>query len=162
MPTTIPQARLPHLPLPAINNLPHIPQIGCGGGDANCYVGKQFGNLPDLHAILHLKAAQKWMQEQIYALVEGEAPQPARSPIYAARAADLVDQLADMTTTLTDAITSVVQEATAAIDGVNGKIAELNSVKNEVLSIPEQARSALQRAALDEVNACIGELNQQA
>src|SRR5260221_618809 len=108
----IPEAKLPHLTLPAIRDVPHLSNIGCAGGDTNAYLGKQFGNLPDLHAVLHLKAATKWMTEQIYALVQGEAPQPARSPIYAARAAQLVTQLADMTTTLTDTIDSVVSEAT--------------------------------------------------
>ncbi|SRR5260370_28671751 len=157
----IPQAKLPHLPLPAIGNLPHLPHVGCAGADANSYVGKQFGNLPDLHAVLHLKSATKWMTEQIYALIQGELPFATRPPVYAARAAQLVDQLAEMTSTLTDTINNVVDEAAAAINGVNAKLNELNAAKNQVLAIPEAARSAVQRAALDEFNACITELNAQ-
>jgi len=111
--------------------------------------------------VLHLKSATKWMTEQIYALLQGELPFATRPPVYAARAAQLVDQLAEMTTTLTDTIDSIVGEAMAAISGVNSKVAELNSAKNEVLAIPEVARSAVQRAALDEFNACITELNAQ-
>ena len=161
MPLQIPQAKLPNLTLPAIGNLPHLPHIGCAGADANSYVGKQFGNLPDLHAVAHLKSATKWMSEQIYALFKGQLPFATRPPVYQARMAQLTDELAEMSTALTDAINGVVSEATAAIGGVNTKINELNSVKNEILALPEGARSALQRAALDEFNACIGELNAQ-
>jgi len=158
----IPQARLPHLQLPAIGDLPHLPHIGCAGADANSYVGKQFGNLPDLHAVLHLKSATKWMTEQIYALVQGELPFATRPPIYAARAAQLVDELAEMASTLTDTIDSIVGEATSAIAGVNTKIGELNTAKNEILAMPESMRSAVQRAAIDEFDACIAELDAQA
>ena len=158
---TIPQPKLPHLSLPAIGNLPSLPHIGCAGGDANSYLGKQFGNLPDLQTVLHLKAAKKFVEEQIYALFKGQLPDLTRPPVYAARQAQLAGELADMVAELNDAITRVVSEATAALDFVNGKINQLNSAKNDFLAVPEQSRSALQRAALEEFDACVGELNQQ-
>lgn len=159
---TIPQAKLPHLGLPAIANLPHLPHIGCAGADANTYIGKQFGNLPDLQTVLHLKAAKKFVEEQIFALLKGQLPFVTRPPFYAAREAQLTAELVEMATELTDAIGRVVSEATAAIDGVNGMVAQVNAAKNEIEGIPEAARSALQRAALDEHNACVAELNAQA
>jgi hypothetical protein len=67
-----------------------------------------------------------------------------------------------MADALNDAISRVVGEATAAINGVNANIGELTAAKNAVLAIPESGRSAVQRAAIDEFNSCIAELNAQA
>ena len=77
----IPQPKLPSLSLPTIRSLPTIPFVGCAGGDGTTYLGDQFGNLPDLQAALHAKALKKALVEQVYALVQGQLPDPARRAI---------------------------------------------------------------------------------
>jgi len=75
----IPEAKLPSLTLPTIRSLPTIPHVGCAPGDPNSFVGEQFGNAPDLNSILSIRALIKSLEEQIYALIQGKLPQPARA-----------------------------------------------------------------------------------
>src|SRR5216684_2660472 len=141
----IPQPRLPHTTLPTIRGIPTIPHVGCAGADGTSYIGEQFGNLPDLHALLHLKTLKKALNEQIYALLEGELGQIPRAPVYAARAAQLVDEVAE----LVDAITSIANEVESnindAIGYVNNQVAAVNQAKNAIAGVPEAARSAVDR-----------------
>src|SRR6185503_7841946 len=127
----IPQPRLPNIALPVIHGLPTLPLgIGCAGADGNSYLGKQFGNLPSLHKLLHLKAGKKYLEEQIYALIQGEAIQPVRSPIYAARAAQLTNEVATLVTEITSVIDEVSGDITASINFVNEKVAAVNEAKD--------------------------------
>ena len=157
----VPEPKLPHLPLPNVRGLPNIPHVGCAGGSATSYLGDQFGNLPDLHAALAMKNLKKALQEQIYALIQGELPDATRPPVYAARAAQLINEVADVVQLLNQTIANVTAEANAAINFVNGKINDVNAAKNAVLSIPAGARNVVQRLALQRYDEYLEELNTQ-
>lgn len=157
----IPPPRLPHLPLPNVRGLPNIPHVGCAGGSATTYLGEQFGNLPDLNAALHIKNLKKTLEEQIYALIQGQLPDPTRPPVYAARAAQLVNEVAELVQMLNQVIADATAEANAAINFINGKINDINAAKTAVLTIPAGARSAVQRLALQRYEEYLGELNSQ-
>lgn len=157
----VPPPRLPHLPLPNVRGLPNIPHVGCAGGSATSYLGEQFGNLPDLHAALAMKNLKKALEEQIYALIQGQLPDAVRPPVYAARAAQLINEVAELVQTLNQVIAGVTAEANAAINFVNGKINDINAAKSAVVAIPAGARSAVQRLALQRYNEYLGELNSQ-
>jgi hypothetical protein len=161
MSITLPPARLPHLPLPNIHALPTIPSVGCAGGNGATYIGEQFGDLPDLNAISHIKALKKSMDEQIYALIKGELPDAARPAVYAARAAQLVSQVASLVSLLNTLTTSVTAEAQASISFCNAKIAEMNQAKSALQNIPESARTNVQRLMLTRYNEYASELNGQ-
>lgn len=161
MSVTLPPARLPHLPLPNIHSLPSIPSVGCAGGNATTYLGEQFGDLPDLNAIAHIKALKKAMDEQIYALIQGELPDAARPAVYAARAAQLVNYVASLVSLLNTLTGSVVAEAQASISFCNAKIAEINQAQSALQNLPESARTSVQRLMLARYNEYASELNGQ-
>jgi hypothetical protein len=161
MSSQIPPARLPHVTLPTIRRLPTIPHIGCAGATGTTYVGQQFGNLPDLHAVLHIKTLKKALDEQIYALIEGKLPDPLRPIPYAARAIQLALEVAQLVGGLAELISGVVAEAESAISFVNQQISELNSAIGQIQSIPEGARSQIQHLMLDRYNRYTQELNAQ-
>lgn len=157
----VPAPRLPHLPLPNVRGLPNIPHVGCAGGNGTTYLGEQFGNLPDLHAALAVKKLKKALEEQIYALIQGQLPDATRPPVYAARAAQLTNEVAQLVQALNQTIAGVTAEANASINFINGKINDINAARTAVLSIPAGARSAVQRLALQRYNEYLGELNSQ-
>lgn len=158
---TIPDAKLPNLNLPAIRNLPTIPHVGCSPGDGNSYVGQQFGNAPDLNSILHIRTLTKSLTEQIYALIQGELPDPARPVPYAARAAQLANEITELAT----AANAIVDEVTGAVNDsisfINDQTAVLNAAKNLLLAVPAGARSAVQTLMIDRYGRYAQELNAQ-
>lgn len=158
----VPQPKLPHVALPTIRTIPTIPHVGCAGASGTSYVGTQFGNVPDIGAALAIKALKKSLEEQIYALIQGELPQVVRAPIYAARAAQLVNEVAEVVATLNQVISAVTGEATAAINAVNAKAADLNAAKSVLEGIPVGARNAVQRLMITRYQRYVGELNAQA
>ncbi len=155
----IPEPKLPHLALPNIRNVPAIPHVGSAGASATVMVGEQFGNLPDLHAAVHLKTLKKALLEQVYALIQGELPQLARAPVYAARAAQLTNELAELATLFDGVVAAVTAEANAAIGFVNGKIADITAAKTAVEAIPAGARNAVHQLAIARYAQYMGELN---
>jgi len=157
----IPQTKLPHLALPAIRNIPTVPHVGCAGADGTSYVGKQFGNLPDLHAVLHLKTLKKALDEQVYALIEGELPFVTRPPIYAARAAQLTNEIAELVDATTSIVNTVTSNINDAIGYVNQQVAAVNAAKNLIAGVPEGARSAVQKLMFDRYGRYAQELNAQ-
>lgn len=158
---TILAAKLPSVTLPTIRSMPSIPSVGCAGGDGTSYIGEQFGGLPDVQAALHLKALTKAINEQIYALLQGELPQPARAPVYAARAAQLAQYVVSLASTLNEVVGRVTGEATATINFINGKISEVNAAKAAIMSVPSASHSAAQRLLLSRYNTYASELNAQ-
>lgn len=158
----IPPPKLPHVTLPTVRGIPSVPHVGCAGGSATSYLGQQYGNLPDLHAALGIKKLKKALEEQIYALIQGQLPDATRPPVYAARAAQLANEVAELVATLNQVIGDVTAETNAAIAAVNGKIAELNTAKSAIEAIPQAARSAVQRLMLERYQRYVGELNDQA
>ncbi|HEY6232796.1 MAG TPA: hypothetical protein VIW64_16145 [Pyrinomonadaceae bacterium] len=158
----VPPPKLPHIALPNVRAIPTIPHVGCAGAQGTTYVGQQFGNAPDIGAARAIKALKKALEEQIYALLQGELPQPARAPIYAARAAQLADEVADVVATLNDLIAGVTAETNAAISFVNDTIAEVNQAQSTLLEIPEGARDVVQRVMIERYTRYAGELTAQA
>jgi ElaB/YqjD/DUF883 family membrane-anchored ribosome-binding protein len=157
----IPPPKLPRLGVPQIRSLPQLPNVGCAPGNATSFVGNQFGNLPDLNAVLQIRALKKALEEQIYALIDGQLPQIARAPRYAQRAAQVTQQVAQLVAALNQILAAANAEAQAAVAAVNSKIGEVNTAKNDILSIPESARSTAQRRMLMRYNEYVGELNGQ-
>jgi ElaB/YqjD/DUF883 family membrane-anchored ribosome-binding protein len=158
----IPEAKLPHITLPAIRNIPTIPHVGCAASTGTTYVGQQFGNCPDLASVLHLKALQKLLSEQMYALLKGELSDIPRALAYAERLAELTSEVADLVSTLADIVAGVTAEIDAALQFVNDKIATLNAAKNLIEDTPEAARSAVQRVMAERYDRYVQELNAQA
>lgn len=158
----VPLPKLPHVTLPTIRGIPTIPHVGCAGATGTTYVGEQFGNVPDVGAVLAIKALKKAILEQIYALIQGELPDATRPPVYAARAAQLTNEIAEIVATLNEAIAAVTSEANAAITAVNAKSAEMNAAKAELESITPGARSAVQRLMIQRYTRYAGELDAQA
>ncbi|HKO43323.1 MAG TPA: hypothetical protein VJU84_08535 [Pyrinomonadaceae bacterium] len=158
----IPQPRLPHVTLPAIRNIPTIPFVGCAGAQGTTYVGEQFGNVPDIGAIREIKSLKKALEEQIYALIQGQLPDPTRPAPYAARAVQLADEVTQLVTKLNEVIAGATAEATAAIGFVNDKVGELNAAKGLLEGIPAGARSPVQQLMMERYDQSVGELNAQA
>jgi hypothetical protein len=158
----IPAAKLPDLPLPTIRPLPSIPGVGCAGGHATTLIGEQFGDLPDIATVLHIKALKKAMDEQIYALIQGELPDSLRPDVYAARAAELAAYVIEIVNTINTIIGGIVAEAEAAIAAVHEKIAEMESALAVIESVPSYARTALQQLMFGRYNEYVAELNGQA
>src|SRR4051794_31476092 len=99
-------AKPPNLNVPTIAGLPTIPHVGCTGGDATAYFGGQFGGLPDLQALSHIRVIKKALEEQIYALLKGELPFATRPPIYDARMVQLTNEVAEIVAQGNDLITA--------------------------------------------------------
>lgn len=158
---TLPTAKLPSWTIPTVRGLPTIPNVGCVSGSATTQVGNQFGNLPDLNALPHVKALQKLITEQIGTLLEGQQITAIRAPLYAVRQARLVTEMASMISTATSIASQVTADINATISGCNAKIADLNAAKNAILATPVQLRSTVQTKALGCYNAYIGEVNGQ-
>jgi hypothetical protein len=157
----IPEPKLPNLNLPAIRNLPAITHVGCAPGDPNSFVGEQFGNAPDLNSVLHIRSLQKALAEQIYALIQGELPQPAREPLYAARAAQLTNEVTDLVNAMTAIAGEVTGSINAAIDYANEQLTAVNQAKAAITAVPAQARSAVQRLMNERYTRYAAELNAQ-
>jgi phage-related tail protein len=154
--------KLPSIALPAIGNLPSIPFVGCAGGDATAYFNSQFGGLPDFQAVLHIKAAKKFIEEQIYALVEGKLNDVLRPPVYDARAVLLGAQLLEIIATGTTLINNLKAVIDDNINFVNGRINEVNGLKNQISNIPAEARTRVQQVMLERYTRYAGELEAQA
>jgi hypothetical protein len=162
MSAVIPEPKLPHVSLPAIREIPIIPHVGCAGAQGTTYVGQQFGNVPDIGAVLAIKALKKALEEQLFALLKGELPDIPRAAAYAARLVQLTAEVAEIVATLNNVVANVMSEVNAAIEVVNTKVEELNMAKDQLLAIPENARSAVQRLMIERYTRYFGELNAQA
>lgn len=162
----LPTAKLPGFNVPTIRGLPNIPTVGCVSGNPTTLVGQQMGSLPDISALPHVKALKKVIEEQIGALVEGKLPQLPRSIVYEVRQLRLVAELAQIVAVSVQIAAQMTAEINAAIAAANQTINGINAAANEIEQLPEAARSAVQRKALDryndyaaEINAQIGRLN---
>lgn len=161
MSVPIPEAKLPNLTLPAIRPLPTIPFVGAAPGDASSFVGEQFGNAPDLNSVLHIKTLRKALEEQIYALLKGQLPFATRPPVYAAREAQLINEVAELVTAMNTVIGEVTGSVNAAIAYANQQLAAVNQAQAAIASVPAAARSAVQKLLLDRYARYATELNAQ-
>jgi hypothetical protein len=162
MSVQIPAPKLPHATLPTVRAIPTIPHVGCAGATGTTYLGEQFGNVPDIGAVLAAKTLKKALEEQIYALLKGQLPFATRPPIYAAREAQLINEVAEVVATINTLIAAVTAEANAAISFVDDKISEVNEAKSALEGIPAGARDVVQRVMIERYDQCFGELNAQA
>jgi hypothetical protein len=135
--------------------------IGCAGADGNSYLGKQFGNLPSLHKLLHLKTLQKALNEQIYVLIQGKLSDALRPVPYDARAVQLTNEVATLETEITSVVNEVTGDINASIDFVNEKVAAVNEAKALIESVPAGARTAVQKLMLERYGRYAQELNAQ-
>ena len=140
----LPQAKLPSLQLPTIRPLPTIPGVGCVPSDGQSYVGEQFGNLPDMQTLQHIRQMKKLLNEHIEALIEGYLPTTARAPLWTARVVQLMQYVADLTATFNDAAGRASAEIHATLDFINGKKAELQSALSEINTVAPASRTASQ------------------
>ena len=157
----IPEAKLPNLNLPAIRSLPTIPFVGGAPGDASSLVGEQFGNAPDLNSILHIKTLKKALEEQIYALLKGQMPFATRPPVYAAREAQLINEVAQLVTAMNTNIGQVTGSVNAAISYANQQLAAVNQAKGAIDGVPAAARSPVQKLLVTRYARYATELNAQ-
>lgn len=157
----IPGPKLPTLTLPSIRSIPTIPFVGSAAASGTTYIGEQFGNVPDLNVVLHIKTVKKALLEQIYALIEVELPDPVRPIPYAARAAQLTNELAEVAAFLAEIVAGITAEVNAAIDFANERIGEVNQAKSEIESTAAGARSPLQQLMLQRYDRYEGELAAQ-
>jgi len=157
----IPPARPPSVPLPQIRTPIHIPFVGCPGADSTSYIGAQFGNIPDLADALHLKHLRKIVNDQIFALIQGELPTIFRAAVYAAKAADLISQVIQFLATLNQVIGEAMGEYNAAVTFVQGKVAEINSASAAISALPAAGLSATRQLAQSRFQEYTGELNAQ-
>jgi hypothetical protein len=158
----LPEAKLPSLQLPSIRSIPTIPGVGCVPADGSYYVGEQFGNLPDMQMLQHIKQMKKLLNEQIEALVEGYLPTAARTPLWTARVARLTQYVADLTAAFNTSVSSVAGEINATMEFVNGKKSELQGALNEINSIAPASRTAAQKVLAGRYVEYLGELDAQA
>jgi hypothetical protein len=155
------EPKLPNLNLPAIRNLPMIPGIGCAGGNATSYLGAQFGGLPDLQAVLHIKALKKHYEDMMLTLIEGYVPAALRAPVWAMRVANYTTYVANLVAEANALITGVMAEINGSLAFINSKIGELNAAKTALTNIPADARSKVQTKMIQRYNRYLGELDAQ-
>lgn len=158
---TLPAAKLPSWNVPAIRNLPSIPNVGCVSGNGTTLIGEQFGNFPDVQALPHVKALNKVITEQIGTLLEGKLPDVPRAILYEIRQARLVIELAQMVSAAATLAGQIQAEINGSIAACNEKVGDLNAAKNAILQTPANLRSAVQTKALSRYNQYIGEINDQ-
>jgi hypothetical protein len=154
--------KLPPVTLPEIRNLPTIPLIGCAGGDAHSYFGNQFGGLPDLESILHMKARIRYFQEQVEMMIEGYVPAIPRQVVWAIRVEQYLEAIANLTAAITASITAITDYVNASLGFINDKINELNDLKAALESVPEGLRSKVQQKMIERYNKYLGRLATQA
>lgn len=156
------EPKLPPASLPTIRNLPTIPLIGCAGGDAHSYFGDQFGGLPDLEAILHMKARIRYFQEQVDMMIEGYVPAALRQPVWAIRVEDYLEEIATLTAEVASLVGAITDYVNSSLGFINDKVNELNDAKAALESIPEDARSKVQQKMIERYDKYIGRLEAQA
>lgn len=159
--SSIPMPKLPHLPLPVIRSLPSIPGVGRPGAETTLLIGKQFGNLPDLEAILGIKHLRKLIDEHIYAYIQGKLPDVTRPPVYDARAILLANYVTEIVAKLNEVIGGFIADVTEAINSVTGKLDLMSGQRSDILALPEPARSKAERLLLSRLNQYIAEGNGQ-
>ena len=159
---SIPQPKLPNIPLPTIRIPIHIPHIGCPGADATSYLGGQFGNLPDIQDALHIKHLRKVLNDKIYAFLKGKLPTILRAPLYDSKALELIAQVAEMVSVLNQVIGQAIAEYNATIGFIASKKNELNAAIAGIGAIPASALSATNSLARERYQEYVGELDAQA
>jgi hypothetical protein len=159
----LPKPTLPNVKTPRIRRIPSLPGgIGCAGGNPSSYVGNQFGNQPDVAALLHLKALKKLINDNIGTLIDGYLPTVLRKPKYVVRVVKLTKEVEKVVRQIADTVASAQAEYNAQLAYVNQVIGEVNSAAAEINTLPASARSQAQNHLLNRYNEYAADLNAQA
>jgi hypothetical protein len=139
-----------------------VPFIGCFPGDGKSYVGKKWGNRPDLLKLNHLKQKKKELEEQIITQTIGKLDNPPRSIAFTAEIARITEDIATVVNGIMETIGEVTEELNAGIALINEKKNELEQVRGELLSIPADVRSKVEQHMIERYNEYFSELDMQA
>ena len=153
--------RVPTIQLPFVPTFPSLPFIGCFGGDGKTYIGKKYGNRPDIQKLLHIKQLKKWFRENIDGYIEGKLDNPLRAVAFDARAIRLGLELAEIIEDFNETVGQITEEIDAGLDLVNGRINELNGLRGELLALSGDSLSKADQLMLERYNEYLGELDAQ-
>lgn len=140
---------------------PVIPHVGRVEASSKLLVGKQRTLLPNQSSLTQIRALKKALEEQIYALVKGQLPDAARPPVYAARAAQLANEVGQLVSALNSIITQIQAEAAQARAAADAAKHDLQSALSELKTIPPMQRTAAQKLMIERKNEYLNELMAQ-
>ncbi len=158
----LPLPQLPHLNLPQVRPLPSIPGVGCAGGDPTAIFGDQYGGLPDLQSVLHLKILKKHYEEMIETLVEGYLNEIPRQAVWAARVAEYTSHIAELVGKFNELVGAMNAAVNANIQAINQTKDELQGMLDGIMAVPEARRNAVQQLMAQRYTEYLGELDAQA
>jgi hypothetical protein len=158
----LPTPRIPSLNLPQVRALPSVPGVGCAGGDATAFFGEQFGGLPDIQSVLHIKSLKKHYEEMMATLIEGYLNEIPRQALWAARVAEYTNRVADLVGAMTGLIAGMTAEVGASVAAINETKDELQGMLDGILEVPAAQRDAAQRLMATRYQQYLGELDTQA
>lgn len=164
MPSLLPQIPMPKIPsygLPSIQLPAHIPFVGCAAGDGKTYIGRQFGNKPDFESMLGIRSLKKTLEEQVYALIQGQLPDPTRPPVYLARAIEIIAEVVEQVAKLNEIIGEVLEELNAVVEFINLKKAELETQMSFLMGIPDDVLTEVQSMMIENYEFYLGDLDDQ-
>lgn len=139
-----------------------VPFIGCFSGDGKTYVGKKYGNRPDLLKLNHLKQKKKELEEEIITQTIGKLDNPARSAAFAEEIIRITSDISEVVDGIMETIGEITEELSAGIAFVNEKKSELEAAREELLAIPSDIRSKVDQHMIERYNEYFGELDAQA
>jgi hypothetical protein len=158
----LPKIKLPNVRTPRIKGIPSLPKVGCAGGNPNAYFGNQYGNLPDVAALLHLRHLKKVIEDHIGTLIDGYLPTLLRKPKYVVRVLRLTREVQQVARQIVTLVSAAQSEYGAQLNYVNRQIAEVNGAARELAALPASARSEVQTHLLNRYNEYAADLNAQA
>lgn len=154
--------RVPTIQLPfSVPNI-SVPFIGCFSGDGKIYHKRKHGNRPDLLKLNHIKQFKKDLLDKIQTLIKGKLDNPARSVAFDAEIVRLTQEITDALDAFNETVSEITQEIQRDIATINNKVGELNSLRDELLTIPAEARSKVDQHMIERYNQYFGELDAQA
>lgn len=143
---------------PVIN----VPFVGCFSGDGQTYIGRHFGNRPDILRLNHLRQKIKEYEQRIITMTIGKLDNPLRSAGFAEEIVRITEEIAAMTNAVTETVGLLTEELQAGINFVNARMGELDSLITGLQNIPEQLRTRTEVKLLKRYNQYFGELESQA
>ncbi|MGB7923453.1 MAG: hypothetical protein WCF57_09430 [Pyrinomonadaceae bacterium] len=154
--------RVPTIQLPFDVPSIHVPFIGCFPGDGTTYIGKKFGNRPDLLKLNHIKQFKKDLLDKIQTLIKGKLDNPARSIAFEAEIIRLTQEISDALEAFNETVSLVTEEIQEALALIDDKKTELEGLRSELMAIPEEERSKVDQHMITRYHQYFGELDAQA
>jgi hypothetical protein len=143
---------------PSIN----VPFIGCFSGDGQTYIGRNFGNRPDILRLNHLRQKVKEYEQRIITMTIGQLDNPPRAEGFAEEIVRITADIATMVNAITETVAEVTEELQAGINFVNARMGELDQLRTGLQSIPEELRTRTEAKLIERYNQYFGELESQA